>query len=319
MDFDLASLETFVRLAECGNFSEVARDQSISQPAVTCRVAKLESVIGLRLFERHPDGLRLTREGATLLEQARRVLREHDELGIRMARYLREVRGTVRVMVDRSEAGNRLAAALEAEGSVAEACEIVRPASGRQWDRELRGHGVDIAVAGSFLHAGDQAGIQRYDLDRQQGSTLAWSLDYFDFVPGCFRFPDVLRATILVPSESLVAGYRPFLEKWCLESYGVLPPDMLTFDDEAAARDACLAGLGVLVFPGDAELRMGLAKTGLGCLKAFEFLLPDAYSFSIFIRAGERQPLILNTAMQIGETHRALNDRGSLNGCPAAS
>ena len=50
MDFDLASLETFVRLADCGSFSEVARAQEISQPAVTFRVAKLESVIGLRLY-----------------------------------------------------------------------------------------------------------------------------------------------------------------------------------------------------------------------------------------------------------------------------
>ena len=108
MDIDLASLETFVCLADRRNFSEVARIQSITQPAVTCRVAKLESVIGLRLFERHPDGLRLTREGIALLEDARRILREHDALGVRMAHFLREARGGVKIMIDRSEAGDRL-------------------------------------------------------------------------------------------------------------------------------------------------------------------------------------------------------------------
>ncbi|MCW1921928.1 LysR family transcriptional regulator [Luteolibacter arcticus] len=303
MDFDLASLETFVRLADCGSFSEVARTQQISQPAVTFRVAKLESVIGLRLFQRHQDGLRLTRDGVTLLEQARRILREHQALGVRMAHFLREERGTVKIMVDRSEAGDYLVASFRSCEHSSPALEVTRPEPGQAWDAALRDHLVDIVVSGSFLHVGDQASIQRYDLLRQQGSTLAWNRDYFDFVPDRFRFPEVLRSTILVPSESLIPGYRPFLEKWCLESYGLLPPDMLSFDDEASARDACIAGLGVMVFPGDADQRMSLAKTGLGILKTFEFLLPDAYSFSIFIRAGERLPLVLQTAMKVGELH----------------
>lgn len=303
MDFDLASLETFVRLADCGSFSEVARAQDISQPAVTFRVAKLESVIGLRLFQRHQDGLQLTREGVTLLEQARKILREHEALGVRMAHFLRESRGSVKVMVDRSEAGDRLAAALHKGGYTAAGLELIRSGLGPAWDDALRDHAVDVVVSGSFLHFGDHSSLQRYDLERQRGSTLAWNCDYFDFDPVNFRFPEVLRSTILVPGESLVPGYCPFLEKWCSESYGLLPPDVLAFEDEASARDACIAGLGVMIFPGDADLRMGLSKTGLGIVKTFEFLLPDAYSFSIFIRAGERLPLVLQTAMKIRELH----------------
>ena len=303
MDFDLASLETFVRLADCGSFSEVARAQQISQPAVTFRVAKLESVNGLRLFQRHQDGLQLTREGVTLLEQARKILREHEALGVRMAHFLREKRGAVKIMVDRSEAGDRLAASLEKGGYTAAGLEVIRSGSGLAWDDALRDHAVDIVVGGSFLHFGDHSSIQRYDLERQRGSTLAWNRDYFDFDPVHFRFPEVLRSTILVPGESLVPGYGPFLEKWCSESYGLLPPDVLAFEDETSARDACIAGLGVMVFPGDAEQRMGLSKTGLGIVKTFEFLLPDAYSFSIFIRAGERLPLVLQTAMRVRELH----------------
>lgn len=303
MDFDLASLETFVRLADCGSFSEVARAQEISQPAVTFRVAKLESVIGLRLFQRHQEGLQLTREGVTLLEQARRILREHEALGVRMAHFLREARGTVKLMVDRSEAGDRLVAALDEGPHATAALEVVRPEPEKAWVAALRDHVVDLVVTGSFLHAGDHASIQRYDLERQRGSTLAWNRDYFDFDPGRFQFPEVLRSTILVPGESLVTGYRPFLEKWCLESYGLLPPDLLSFDDEASARDACIAGLGVMVFPGDADHRMGLSKTGLGIVKTFEFLLPNAYSFSIFVRAGERLPLVLETGMRVRELH----------------
>jgi len=303
MDFDLASLDTFVRLADCGSFSEVARTQQISQPAVTFRVAKLESVIGLRLFQRHQDGLQLTSEGVTLLEQARRILREHEALGVRMSHFLREARNRVRIMVDRSEAGDRLVEALEKSPQAPETLEIARPGGEKAWDAALRDHAVDVVVTGSFLFAGESSTLQRYDLERQGGSTLGWNPDYFDFDPVRFKFPHVLRATILVPDESLVPGYRPFLEKWCLETYGMLPPDVLAFGDEASARDACIAGLGVMVFPGDAERRMNLSKTGLGIVNTFEFILPDAYSFSIFIRAGERLPLVLQTAMKVRELH----------------
>jgi DNA-binding transcriptional LysR family regulator len=303
MDFDLASLETFVRLADCGSFSDVARAQQISQPAVTFRVAKLESVIGLRLFQRHQDGLQLTREGVTLLEQARRILQEHEALGVRMSHFLREARGRVKVMIDRSEAGDRLVESLERGRQDPGVLEVVRPEAGKAWDTGLREHAVDIVVTGSFLHVGDSSSLQRYDLERQCGSTLAWNRDYFDFDPGRFQFPQVLRSTILVPDESLVPGYRPFLEKWCLETYGLLPPDLLSFGDDASARDACIAGLGVMVFPGDANQRMNLSKTGLGIVKTFEFILPEAYSFSIFIRAGERLPLVLQTAMKVRELH----------------
>ena len=303
MDFDLASLDTFVRLADCGSFSEVARTQQISQPAVTFRVAKLESVIGLRLFQRHQDGLQLTREGVTLLEQARRILREHEALGVRMSHFLREARGRVKIMVDRSEAGDRLVESLEKGRQDSGILEVVRPEVGKPWDAGLRDHAVDIVVTGSFLHVGDNSFLQRYDLERQCGSTLAWNRDYFDFDPDRFQFPQVLRSTILVPDESLVPGYRPFLEKWCLETYGLLPPDLLSFGDDGSARDACIAGLGVMVFPGDADQRMNLSKTGLGIVKTFEFILPDAYSFSIFIRAGERLPLVLQTAMKVRELH----------------
>jgi DNA-binding transcriptional LysR family regulator len=297
-------------LADCGSFSEVAKAQEISQPAVTFRVAKLESMIGLRLFARNPDGIRLTREGEVLLDQARRILMEHDALKVRMGHFVRESRGRVKMMIDRSETGERLVEAIAGDPATPAGLEVVRPERGGPWDRLLREQAVDIAVTGSFLHAGDQATLQRYDLGRQRGSTVAWNRDYFDFDPAGFRFPGILRSTILVPGESLVPGYLPFLEKWCLDSYGLLPPDVRVFEDEASAREACLAGLGVLVFPGDAERRLSLARTGLGIVKTFEFLLPDAYSFSLFIRAGERQPMVLNTAMKVSELFSRLQPQG---------
>jgi len=306
MDLDLPSLETFVLLADCGSFSETAKAQGISQPAVSLRIAKLESAVGLRLFIRKPDGIELTRDGIQLVSVARQVLEQHEILCARMNHFLRESRGKVKACIDASMTGNLLAAHVSEFEIDKDSVEIVRPNEIPAWDRALLEQEVDFVVTGSFLHAGSIPGLRRFDLETQRGITIAWNRAYFDFDIERFNFPEALRSTILIPSERLIPGYRPFLQKWCMDSYGVLPPDMLTFDDEEMARDACCVGLGVMIFPGDAEARMELSGGGLGVVKTFEFLLPDAYSYSIYLRVEEHNQLVLRTALRLSEVHRKI-------------
>lgn len=304
MDLDLPCLETFVRLADCGSFSETAVIQKISQPAVSQRIARLESTTGLRLFLRQQERLEVTRDGRELLDIARKILSEHEGLGLRMGRHVREARGVVRVMIDVSFAGARLTKALgnyKPEGGV---LEIVRPEARMNWVDAIEQHEVDIVVTGTFLQAGNVPSLQRVELERQRGSTIAWNRVYFDFEMEDFSFPETLRSTILVPSERLIPGYLSFLAKWCHDSYGTLPPDVMAFDDEEAARGACVAGLGVLIFPGDAAARMAMDANELGIVKAFDFLLPDAFSYSIYVRAGERSQRVLQTAVKIADDYR---------------
>jgi DNA-binding transcriptional LysR family regulator len=305
MDPDLPCLETFVILADCGSFSETAALQRISQPAVSQRIAKLEAGTGLRLFLRTQEGLTPTREGKELLGIARRIVAEHERLGIRMGRHVREIKGIVCVMIDRSITGERIADGLRRRLTGEEKIEIVYPDEFACWIEALENYQVDIAVTGTFLQAGHVASLQRVELDRQRGTTLAWNRVYFDFDPQGLRFPEILRSTILVPSEKLIPGYLPFLERWCTESYGLLPPDMISFDDEISAREACLSGLGVLVFPGEADTRMQIETAGLGMVKTFEFLLPDAFTYAIHFRAGEKSAKVMETALTIKGVYMA--------------
>jgi DNA-binding transcriptional LysR family regulator len=304
MDPDLPCLETFVILAERGSFSETAAIQCISQPAVSQRIAKLEASTGLRLFLRTQEGLTTTREGKELLEIASRIVAEHERLGVRMSRHVREMKGIVRVMIDRSIVGERIEESLLHCMADEDRIEIVHPDEFHSWVDALDHHQVDIVVTGTFLQAGQVASLQRVELGCQRGTTLAWNRVYFDFDPGTFRFPEILRCTILVPSEKLIPGYLPFLERWCSESYGSLPPEIVAFDDEVSAREACLSGLGVLLFPGEADTRMQIETAGLGIVKTFEFLLPDAFSYSIYLRAEENAQKVLETALKINKMYR---------------
>ncbi|MCH8622194.1 LysR family transcriptional regulator [Undibacterium sp. TS12] len=67
----LSSIESFVRSAEAGSFSQAARNLGLTPAAVSKNVAKLESRLGIRLFQRSTRSLALTEEGEIFLAQVR--------------------------------------------------------------------------------------------------------------------------------------------------------------------------------------------------------------------------------------------------------
>ncbi|WP_222871397.1 LysR family transcriptional regulator [Nonomuraea sp. PA05] len=70
-DLDLGAVRAFVAVTEERYFSEAAALLGVSQQAVSKRVAKLESDLGLRLFRRTRDGAELTEDGRAFLPHAR--------------------------------------------------------------------------------------------------------------------------------------------------------------------------------------------------------------------------------------------------------
>ncbi|MFZ9394837.1 MAG: LysR family transcriptional regulator [Erythrobacter sp.] len=74
----ILAYRSFVRLAERGSFSAVARETGESQPTVSRRLSELEDYLGTRLVNRTTRALALTAEGRELLDKARAVLRAAD-------------------------------------------------------------------------------------------------------------------------------------------------------------------------------------------------------------------------------------------------
>ncbi|MFF7655246.1 LysR family transcriptional regulator [Streptomyces sp. NPDC007983] len=72
---DLEAVRTFVAVAEAGQFQKAAADRSITQQAVSKRIAALERHLGARLFTRTPRGAELTIDGQAFLPHARELLR----------------------------------------------------------------------------------------------------------------------------------------------------------------------------------------------------------------------------------------------------
>jgi len=67
-------VRTFVAVAEAGQFSEAADGLSITQQAVSKRVAALEKSLSVQLFARTARGVRLTADGQAFLPPARELL-----------------------------------------------------------------------------------------------------------------------------------------------------------------------------------------------------------------------------------------------------
>jgi DNA-binding transcriptional LysR family regulator len=71
---DLDAVRTFVAVADTGRFAEAADDLSITQQAVSKRVAGLERELGVRLFTRTARGAQLTTDGQAFAPHARELL-----------------------------------------------------------------------------------------------------------------------------------------------------------------------------------------------------------------------------------------------------
>lgn len=73
---DTQHLKAFIAVAESGSFSGAAEELHLTQPAVSKRIATLESQLNTSLFDRLGRAVQLTEGGRALLPRARQILQE---------------------------------------------------------------------------------------------------------------------------------------------------------------------------------------------------------------------------------------------------
>lgn len=93
----LERLRTFVRVAERGNFSAVARELQAGQPTITRHVRELEEALGVQLFTRTTRRVHLTDEGQCFYDGAVQVLQLVDQTCQDVGAIRASLAGTVRV------------------------------------------------------------------------------------------------------------------------------------------------------------------------------------------------------------------------------
>lgn len=88
MGFDIRDVGYFLRAAQVGHVGRAAASLGITQPALTKAIARLERELGLRLFERTPQGIVPTAAGDAFRERAGRIQAEYEDT-MRLAGDLR--------------------------------------------------------------------------------------------------------------------------------------------------------------------------------------------------------------------------------------
>lgn len=94
---DVRQLSTLVAIADHGTFSAAARALYTVQSNVSSHIARLEKELGVTLIDRAQGGL--TDDGARVVERARRILNELDDIAADMASRNAAVSGQTRIGV----------------------------------------------------------------------------------------------------------------------------------------------------------------------------------------------------------------------------
>ncbi|MDB5761407.1 MAG: transcriptional regulator, LysR family protein [Herminiimonas sp.] len=95
---DISDLRLLTQLVAAGSLTEASKRLNSSLPAVSRRLADMESRLGVRLIERHARRFRLTEEGEALYERALHIVAEVDEAEAEASARGKAPQGRLRVI-----------------------------------------------------------------------------------------------------------------------------------------------------------------------------------------------------------------------------
>jgi DNA-binding transcriptional LysR family regulator len=167
---DPRRLLTFRAVAHERSFSRAGRELALSQPSVSNQVAALEREVGVRLLAREPGGLRLTPEGAILLEHADAIAERFElartqldaaahgyRMRLRIGGFPTTLAGLIPAAIDRVRVDHPAIRVVVDEGS--------GDLAARVRAGELH---MAIAFQDSSLPREEPAGLERRDLMRER-------------------------------------------------------------------------------------------------------------------------------------------------------
>lgn len=94
---NLRDLKYLVTLADVRHFGKAAEACFVSQPTLSTQIMKLEEELGVALFERAPRKVMLTAAGHEMVQRARRIVAEVDEMKDAARRSQDPATGTLRL------------------------------------------------------------------------------------------------------------------------------------------------------------------------------------------------------------------------------
>lgn len=252
----LLAMRTFVRVAERGSFSAVAREMESTQSQVSRQVSNLEQRLGTMLLNRTTRQVQLTTEGQIYLEYARRALIECDEGESLLREGRHALSGRLRISTGAALFRHVVFAPMQA---------LMAQNPGLQLDVQINDawvdlvtEGIDLAIRGGELADSSLIARKLTDLERIVCAAPAYLQR-----ESASRLP-IVHPSALEQHECLVFTHwrdpRWHFEDELGQAYAVSVGGRWRFNQVLALRDAVVAGHGVAVLPrmvAEDELRAG--------------------------------------------------------------
>lgn len=240
---DIRHLQAFLRVAQVLSFTRAATDLNYAQSTVTAQVQKLESLLGVSLFERSGGRVRLTTAGERFLPYADRIL----DLVAEARRAVTEgdePSGTLVVGTVESITSYRLPPLFELVHHRYPRLRLsLRPSVGSDACLSLRNRVFDVAF---LLEAEtEHAGLTSVVL-REEELVLVAIPEHRLTSAGAIDL-DMLRQVEVVAPEAGCA-YRDLFEQE-LNRDQAEPVPLLEFGTIEAIKRSALSGLGVTLLP----------------------------------------------------------------------
>jgi DNA-binding transcriptional LysR family regulator len=145
---ELRHLRYFVAVAEERSFTRAAERLWVAQPGLSTQIRRLETELGVRLFDRHPRGADLTDAGELLLGRARTALAAAAAAGATGADVRAAVNGSLRLGVSSGPSWSGTPTLLQRFSSERPQVEVtvMQGPGGALW-RDLRDGRLDALIA----------------------------------------------------------------------------------------------------------------------------------------------------------------------------
>lgn len=182
---EIFDLDILLTVAELGSFRKASAALGLGQPTISRRIARLEDLIGVSLFERRATGARLTGAGWDFVMRARNVVRDfEDAVGfaltsgagqnghLRLGLIASLSQGVVRMLTAKFLSENP---GVELSLNEAERCELLALLSHRRIDAVIASGVSRAEHCESFLLVNEQIYIAiPRDHPLAQKSSLTW-------------------------------------------------------------------------------------------------------------------------------------------------
>jgi DNA-binding transcriptional LysR family regulator len=287
---ELYQLRTFAAVAETGHLTRASERLHISQPAVSAQIKALEEELDVRLFERGPAGMTLTRAGGRLLEQASKVIGAAEELK-HIAKALKgEPAGRLRIGTIGNPEFIRLG---EFSSRTVERFPLLE----LEFHAEISGAALEAVRDGALdasFYVGELlpnvVGLALRDMNFRVAGPASWAdrvrdADWSEMA----ALPWILMPPISTHNQLARAMFR---------EHGLEPSRVIEADQESVIANLVVSGVGVSLLPD--PLVRELQSAGEVCISEKAFL--HATLWFIYLADRANDPLIQGVVEVLRET-----------------